>query len=229
MNFPADLLGSVISNLSAAIGDIESDPVGFLMNMLAALKLGFTNFFGGIAGYLINGLAAWLFRGLGAIGIQAPPDYSLGSILGLVFQVLGLTVEHLWTKLGEHFGPDTVAQIRGAIDTLTGVWTFIQEVQRDGVRAIWRFIADQLSGLWTTLLDMAKEWIMTRVISAVTTKLPQPARPDRDHGGRQQLRRVLQRDPVGDRVPQRHPADHRPAMPRRLPPSRRATSPRARR
>ncbi len=171
MNFPGDLLGSVISTAEQAIGDIANDPVGFVCNMLAAVKLGFSNFFGGIAGYLLNGLASWLFRGLGKLGIQAPPDYSLGSIVTLVFQILGLTVEHLWTKLGEHIGPERVEMIRGAIDRLTGAWAFIVEVQRDGLSAIWRFVGDQLSGLWDTLLGLAKEWVMSRVVTAVTTKL----------------------------------------------------------
>lgn len=58
--------------------------------------------------------------------------------------------------------------VRGAIDRLSGVWEFIQEVQRDGIVAIWRFISDQLSSLWTTLLSMAMEWIMTAVITKAT-------------------------------------------------------------
>ncbi|MDX6720776.1 MAG: hypothetical protein QOJ63_3030 [Solirubrobacteraceae bacterium] len=171
MNFPSDLLGSIIANAVQAIGDIRRDPVGFLLHMLEAVKVGFSSFLGHIGGYLVNGLASWLFRGLAAIGIQAPPDYSLGSILNLVFEVLGLTIEHLWEKLGEHIGAERVATIRGAIDKLTGAWAFIQEVQRDGLAAIGRFIADQLSGLWDTLLGMAKDWVMTSVVSAVATKL----------------------------------------------------------
>jgi hypothetical protein len=48
MNFPSDLIGSIISNAMAAFGSIRSNPVGFLLNMLAAVKLGFSNFFDNI-------------------------------------------------------------------------------------------------------------------------------------------------------------------------------------
>lgn len=171
LGFPSELLGRVIDNAVQAIDLIAADPVGFLLNMLEAVKLGLSSFFDNVLTHLTQGLAAWLFRGLGRLGIQLPVDFSVGSILSLVLQVLGLTVEHLWEKLGAHVGPERVAMMRGAIDHLTGAWAFIGEVQRDGLAAIWRFVADQLGGLWDTLLSMASEWIMTRVVSAVTTKL----------------------------------------------------------
>jgi hypothetical protein len=129
MNFPSDLLGSIISNAMQAIDDIQRDPVGFLVNMLEALKAGLSGFFDRVLTYLLDGLSAWLFRGLGQLGITKPPDYSLKSILDLVLQVLGVTAEKLWQKLGEQIGPENVAKIRGAVDTLTGVWTFIKDVQ----------------------------------------------------------------------------------------------------
>ncbi len=171
MNFPSDLLASIIANALQAIEDIKRDPVEFLKNMLEAVKLGFTNFFDNILTYLVQGLGAWLFRGLGQLGITIPPDLSFMSILTLVLQVLGLTVEHLWTKLGEHIGPERVAMIRSALDHLSGAWEFIKDVQEHGISAVWRFLADQLSNLWDTLLGMAKDWIMTTIIQRVTARL----------------------------------------------------------
>jgi hypothetical protein len=171
MNFPSDLLASVISNALAAIHDIRRDPVGFLLNMMEALKAGFIGFFSNIAKYLLDGLVSWLFRGLGKLGITLPTDFTLGSILTLVFQVLGLSVEHLWEKLAEHIGPERVAMIRKAIAVLTGAWAFVQEVQRDGIAAIWRYVQDQLSSLWQTVLQTAMEWVMTQIITSGTIKL----------------------------------------------------------
>jgi hypothetical protein len=171
MNFPSDLLGSIISNAMQAIDDIQRDPVGFLVNMLEALKAGLSGFFDHVLGYLLDGLAAWLFRGLGQLGITKPPDYSLASILNLVLQVLGITAEKLWQKLGEQIGPENVAKIRGAIDTLTGAWSFIKDVQEGGVAAIWKHVENQLGNLWDTLLNMAKDWIVTEIIEKVTAKL----------------------------------------------------------
>ena len=173
MNFPSELLASVIANTKAAITDIQRDPVGFLLNMMEALKAGFLGFFENIGKYLLDGLVAWLFRGLGQLGITLPTDYSLGSILDLIFQVLGLSIEHLWEKLAEHehIGPERVAMIRDAIDTLTGVWTFVQDVQREGLSAVWSLIQDQLSAIWQTLLQTAMEWVMTQLITSGMIKL----------------------------------------------------------
>lgn len=171
MNFPTDLLSSIITNALQAIEDIKRDPVGFIKNMLEAVKLGFLGFFDNILTYLMQGLAAWLFRGLGQLGITIPTDLSLMSILTLVLQVLGITAESLWTKLGEHIGPERVAMIRRTINQLTGAWEFIKDVQENGISAVWRFVSGQLSNLWDTLLDMAKEWIMTTIIQSVTARL----------------------------------------------------------
>jgi hypothetical protein len=171
MNFPTELLGSIIANTVAAITDIKRDPVGFLLNMVEALKAGFTGFFTNIVTHLTQGLMDWLFRGLGDLGITIPSEWSLGAALDLVLQVLGLSVEFLWRKLGEHIGEERVALIRENLDRLSGAWAFITDVQQRGLAAIWDFVADQLSNLWQTVLSMAMEWIMTRVIASATTKL----------------------------------------------------------
>jgi hypothetical protein len=171
MNFPTELLQHVISNAMQAIADIRRDPVGFLRNVMQALKLGFSNFFDHIGGYLLDGLVAWLFRGLGALGIRLPTEFSLKSVIGLVLDVLGLNIEHLWTKLGEHIGPEKVQLIRGAIDTIGGAWQFIADVQREGLSAIWRYVESQLSNLWQMLLDAALSWIERIVVQRAVTKL----------------------------------------------------------
>jgi hypothetical protein len=171
MSFPTELLGSIIANTVAAITDIQRDPVGFLLNMVEALKAGFTGFFGNIVTHLTQGLMDWLLRGLGELGITIPSEWSLGAALDLVLQVLGLSVEFLWGKLGEHMGEERVALIRENLDRLSGAWAFIRDVQQRGLAAIWDFVADQLSNLWQTVLSMATEWIMTRVVATATTRL----------------------------------------------------------
>jgi hypothetical protein len=171
MNFPSDLLGSIISNAVSAIEDIQRDPIAFLMNMLAALKSGLGAFFENILTHLLKGLGDWLFRGLGQLGIQIPGDLSGESILNLVMQVLGVTAETLWQKLGQQIGPENVARIRGAVDTLTGAWGFIKDVQERGLAAIWDYIKDQIGNLWDTLLTMAQNWIVEQVVNKVVAKL----------------------------------------------------------
>ncbi|BCB76393.1 hypothetical protein GCM10022251_24100 [Phytohabitans flavus] len=171
MNFPSDLLGSIISNAMAAIEDIKRDPVAFLLNMIEALKAGFVAFLDKVLDYLLSGLADWLFRGLGAMGIQKPPDLSFKSILELVLQVLDITADKLWEKLGKHIGQDVVQKIRSGIAMAGEAFDFIKDVQENGVAAIWKHIESQLGNLWDTLLNMAKDWIVTTIIERATAKL----------------------------------------------------------
>ncbi|HEY0022133.1 MAG TPA: DUF4157 domain-containing protein [Longimicrobium sp.] len=165
MNFPSDLIGSIVRNAMAAIEDIKRDPVGFLLNMLAAVKRGFSSFFEHIVTHLTRGLADWLFRGLRQAGIQPPRDFSLRSVLGFVMEVLGISVERIWQKLGERLGAERVARVRGAIDRLTGIWTFVRDVQQRGVAAIWEYIQTRITGLWDMVLQKAKDWIMERIVN----------------------------------------------------------------
>ena len=122
----------------------------------------------------------------------------------------GITVETLWTKLGEHIGPDRVAMIRRHRSIArTGAWAFIKDVQENGIGAIWRYVTDQLGTLGHAArhgqgLDHDHDRREGHGQAALD------ARPDRHHGRRQQLHRLLQRGAVGDRVPPRHPRDRQP-------------------
>ncbi|GEM_PF-1664425 len=175
MNFPFETVNNIIQRSMEAFGNIKRDPIGFLKNILRGIKQGFVQFFDNILKHLMNGLANWLFGSLGELGIQMPPDFSFKSILNLVLQILGISVERVmervWLKLTEQIGAEKVAKIKGAIDKLTGIWTFIKDVIDRGPIAIWEFIKEKLSDLWNMVLDAAKNWIMTRIIASVTTKL----------------------------------------------------------
>ncbi len=171
MNFPTDILGRIIANAMQAFEDIKRDPIGFLKNMLAAVKLGLSNFFDNFLAHLVNGLVDWLFKGLRDAGIEPPEDLSLGSILELVLDVLGISMDRIWEKLAERFGQERIDQIRGAVDRLVGIWNFIKDVQERGVAAIWEYIEGQISNLWNMVLEAATNWIMEKIVSRVTAKL----------------------------------------------------------
>jgi hypothetical protein len=171
MNFPSDLLGRIVANLTQSIADIQRDPVGFLVNLLAALKAGFGAFFDNAWRHLTQGLADWLFRGLGKLGIQVPSDLSPESVLDLILQVLGVTAERLWEKLSNQLGPERVAMLRNGLDRVTGIWAFVKDVEERGLAAIWEHVSDQLGALWDSLVGMAQEWLMSTIVERVTVKL----------------------------------------------------------
>ncbi len=171
MNFPIGLIRNIIARALQAMDDIKRDPIGFLKNLLLAVKTGFQQFFGNILRHLLNGLTGWLFGELRDANINPPTDLSFRSILGFVLEVLGITVERIWQKLAERIGEERVARIRGMIDRLTGIWTFVKDVATRGPIAIWEYIQERLSNLWSTVLEAVRNWVMTRIVERITVRL----------------------------------------------------------
>ncbi|MUG97774.1 DUF4157 domain-containing protein [Scytonema sp. UIC 10036] len=171
MNFPSDILARIINNAIQALDDIQQDPVGFLINMLQAVKLGFEKFFDNIVQHLLGGVTDWLFAEVRKAGIEPPTEITLESILDLVLQILGISMDQIWQKLGDRIGQENIDRIRGAIDRLTGIWTFVRDVQERGVAAIWEYIQSQISNLWDMVLEQISNWITERVIERVMTRL----------------------------------------------------------
>jgi len=173
MNFPFDLINNIIAKAMKSFELIKRDPVGFLKNLLRAIKEGFIQFFDNIITHLINGLVGWLTMELKDSGVPELKDLSLKGIISWVLEILGISMEKIWEKLAAHprIGPAKVAKIRSLINTLTGIWTFIKDVQERGVAAIWDKIQEQLSNLWNVVLDAVKNWIMEKIITQITVKL----------------------------------------------------------
>jgi hypothetical protein len=173
MNFPFDLINNIIAKAMQAFEMIKRDPVGFLKNLLRAIKQGFIQFFDNILQHLLSGLAGWLTSELRDAGVPAFADTSLRGIIGWVLQVLGISMEKIWEKLAAHprIGPERVARIRSMINTLDGIWTFIKDVQERGMAAIWDKIQEQLSNLWETILGAVKNWIMEQIVNRMVTRL----------------------------------------------------------
>ena len=173
MNFPFDLIGNIITRALEAIDDIKKDPIGFLKNILRALKQGFIQFFDNIVTHLINGVTGWLMSELKDANIPVLTDFSLQGVITWVLEVLNISMEKIWEKLAAHprIGPARVARIRSMINTLEGIWTFIKDVQERGMAAIWDKIQEQLSNLWNTVLDAVKNFVMERIVNRITARL----------------------------------------------------------
>lgn len=173
MNFPFDIIGNIITRAMQAIDDIKKDPIGFLKNILRAIKQGFIQFFDNIVTHLINGVTGWLMSELKDANIPVLTDFTLKGVISWVLEVLDISMEKIWEKLAAHprIGPARVAKIRSMINTLEGIWTFIKDVQERGMAAIWDKIQEQLSNLWNTVLDAVKNFIMERIVNRITARL----------------------------------------------------------
>lgn len=173
MDFPFDLINNIIAKARQAFEMIKRDPVGFLKNLLRAIKQGFIQFFQNILQHLVQGLVGWLMAEMRDANLPELQDLSLRGVISWVLQVLGISMEAIWQKLAAHprIGPARVARIRSMINTLEGIWTFIRDVQERGMAAIWERIQEQLSNLWNTILDAVKNWIMERIVNQMVTRL----------------------------------------------------------
>ena len=173
MNFPFDLISNIINRAMGAIEDIKKDPIGFLKNILRAIRQGFKQFFDNIVTHLVGGLTGWLMSELKDANVPILTDFSLRGVISWVLEVLGISMEKIWEKLAAHprIGPARVARIRNVINTLEGIWTFIKDVQERGMAAIWDKIQEQLSNLWNTVLDAVKNFVMEQIINRITARL----------------------------------------------------------
>jgi len=164
LGLPPQLVVQVLRKAATAVGDILTNPVGFLLNLLGAVRAGFSRFFGNILTHLLGGIGGWLLSQVRDAGLTPPADFSLRSILGFVLDVLGVTVERIFEKLSQRLGPAVVARLRTMLGVATGVWRFITILVDQGPAGLWEELQSQLSNLWDTVLGGVIGWVNERII-----------------------------------------------------------------
>lgn len=161
---PPQLITNIIVKAAQALGDIIANPIGFIINILKAVKEGFVRFFANILKHLFGGVTDWLFGQIAEAGITIPKDFSLRSILDLVFQILGLTMEKIWKKLADKIGQDKVDKLKEGIKLATGAWEWIKIAATEGPASIWEKLKEKLSDLWTAVITGVVGWINQVII-----------------------------------------------------------------
>jgi hypothetical protein len=144
---------------------IIADPVGFLGNLLAAIKLGFNQFVGNIWAHLKKGFFTWLFGALAESGIEIPGGLpSLPSILQLVLSVLGITYERMRAKAVKLIGERAVS----VIETLV---KYVKALIEGGPAKLWEQIKEDLSSLKEMVIGAIQDYIVTTVVQRAIAKL----------------------------------------------------------
>jgi phage-related protein len=159
-----DRLAAALAKARGAIGIIIGDPIGFLGNILSAVKQGFHQFKENIVEHLKAGIMGWLFGTIADAGITLPADFSLKSIFGLVLQVLGITPQSIRAKAVKLLGARNVVIIEK-------VWEFISKLISEGPAGLWEHIKEYLSDLKDTILDAVKEWVIAQIVKQAVLKL----------------------------------------------------------
>jgi len=164
-NLPPKLITNIIIKASQALGAIIAAPIDFLINILRAMKLGFTNFFSNILTHLLKGAMDWLFGAIKESELTPPTDFSLKSIFTFVMDVLGLTIELVWKKLAEKIGQEKVDKLKRMIEYAAGALEWIKLVITSGPGALWVKLKEKLSDLWKMVLDGVIGWINEKIIA----------------------------------------------------------------
>lgn len=164
LGLPPELVVQVLAKAARALGDILTNPIGFLINLLRAMGAGFTKFFSNIGTHLLTGFTAWLFSTVREAGITPPADFSLRSVLGFVMDVLGVTVDNIFARLARRLDPAIVARLRSMLAVASGVWSFVATLVTEGPAGLWRELSERLSSLWDTVVQGVVGFITERVI-----------------------------------------------------------------
>lgn len=163
MEFKARLM-AVLKKGQEAIELILKDPIGFLGNLIAALKQGFKQFAANILTHLKRGFMEWLFGSLAGAGIQLPSDLSLPSILKLVLDVLGLTYAWIRSEAVKLIGERGVTIIEKLVE-------YISVTIRGGPAALWEKVKEDIGNLKSMVIDAIQDWIISTIIKQAVIKV----------------------------------------------------------
>ncbi len=153
---------ALINKIEQAISDIANDPWGFADNLLAAVGKGFEQFFDNFGTHLLGGFLEWIFSGLGAIGVQIPPDFSLSSVITFFLQIMGITWERIKGLLAKHIGEENVELIEQAFE-------IVSDLIAMGPTGIYEMIKEQLDP--QRLMDMVMQAAIDYMVQAIMERV----------------------------------------------------------
>jgi hypothetical protein len=159
-----DKLMAILRKGADTIKLIIADPLGFLSNLIAAVKGGIQAFVGNIWTHLKKGFMTWLFGALAGAGIEIPSDLSLPSILKLVLGVLGITYDRMRAKAVKLIGERNVKIIEKLVE-------YIRALITGGPAALWEKVKEDLSNLKSMVIDAIQNWLIETVVKQAVAKI----------------------------------------------------------
>lgn len=160
----AAMLRTALARAAGVVGDIISNPIGFLGNLIAGVKGGILRFRDEILTHLRKGLMSWLFGALAEAGIELPETFEVKGIIKLLASIFGLTWANVRSRIVKRIGERAM----GAIET--GVEIF-QKFRAEGVAGLWEMLLDKLGDIKEMILEKVKDFVITKIITAGITWL----------------------------------------------------------
>ncbi len=165
-NAGAKIMG-ILNQGKGVLPKIISDPMGFLQNLINAVRNGLGNFVANIGGYLQTGLAGWLFGTLGKAGVVLPEKLNLAGIFSLMTQILGVTWQAIRGQVVKRLGPiaeKVMEQVEKGVELVT---VFITK----GPIALMEMAQEFLGELQALFFDAFIGWLRNTVIGKAVQKL----------------------------------------------------------
>ena len=157
-------LASIFSRVASAVTDIMRDPVGFLGNLLGAVKTGLMNFVGNIASHLQHGLMSWLFKTLKEAGIELPARFDMQGILSMIMRILGMTWASIRARMTGIFGERMVGILENVFDVF-------RALKSEGISGLFRFVQDRVTGIKDTIVEALSKLVSSEIVQAGIQRL----------------------------------------------------------
>ncbi|MEH2281901.1 MAG: DUF4157 domain-containing protein [Nostoc sp.] len=155
----AKMLLEVLVRVAGVVGQILKDPIGFLTNLIQAVKQGFLNFMNNIGKHLQQGLIGWLTGTMAETGIEMPENFDLKGIFSLAMQLLGFTYQAIRAQAVKRLGEEKVSRLEQTVDVF-------QVLASEGVAGIWQFVQEKMGDLNALVIEPIKNFIIEKVITA---------------------------------------------------------------
>lgn len=156
---------NIFNRARGVINTIIENPIGFVGNLVGAVKRGFQQFSSNILTHLQAGLIGWLFGALAGAGLQLPERFDLRGIVSLVMQVLGLTYQRLRGILVRLLGSEERVQ------RAEQIFDFLVTLVRDGIAAAWERIVEFAGNLQEMVLGGIRDWVARTVVGQAIARL----------------------------------------------------------
>ncbi|MBC6993258.1 polymorphic toxin type 15 domain-containing protein [Neolewinella lacunae] len=157
---------ALVAQIEQVASDIADDPRNFANNLMAAVGQGFSQFFDNFFTHLLSGFLTWMFSAMGAVGVQLPPDMSVGSIITFFLQLMGITWPNIRQILARHIGEENVALLEQAYELLSILIT-------QGPAGIYEMIRERLDPamILQSIIDAAVSYLVERIVAMATARL----------------------------------------------------------
>jgi hypothetical protein len=162
--YSSEKLMEIINKGKVVLKKIVTSPGEFFGNLAKAVKGGVDNFKNNIQKHLIAGVVGWLTGAMSDAGLQLPTTWDVKGIFFLLLQILSLTKDAIFKKLGDKIG-------RPIVDAAMNMAGFVKRVVDEGPMALWDMLKEQAETLKEKVMETIRNWISMEMIKQGVIKL----------------------------------------------------------